>query len=46
VPIVILTRRFDSVARDGGIAAGATAYLTKPFEISDRDAMVDAALAQ
>jgi DNA-binding response OmpR family regulator len=46
VPIVILTRRSDNAARDAGIAAGAIAYLTKPFEISDLDAAVDAALAR
>ncbi len=31
VPVVVLTTRGDETSRETAIAAGATAYLTKPF---------------
>lgn len=31
VPVVVLTTRSDASSRDTAIAAGATAYVTKPF---------------
>lgn len=32
LPVVILTTRSDSVSREAALAAGATDYLTKPFD--------------
>jgi DNA-binding response OmpR family regulator len=35
VPIVMLTKRNNEVDRQQGLAAGANAYITKPFEAND-----------
>jgi two-component system, chemotaxis family, chemotaxis protein CheY len=32
VPVVVLTTRGDDSSRDAAVAAGATQYMTKPFE--------------
>jgi len=32
VPVIVLTTRGDDTSRAGALAAGATVYLTKPFE--------------
>ncbi len=34
-PVILLTARGEESARDRGMAAGATAYITKPFAYAD-----------
>ena len=39
-PVVLLTARDDEVKRAAGMAAGATAYVTKPFVYADFIALI------
>jgi two-component system phosphate regulon response regulator PhoB len=40
IPIVLLTAKATTVDMEEGLASGADAYLTKPFELGDLDALL------
>jgi DNA-binding response OmpR family regulator len=44
IPIVMLTRRNSEADRQAGLAAGAHAYLTKPFDVQDLHTTVQSLL--